>query len=83
MARSARTRLRGAPPFNHALAARVSYGWQGKTAQPKPVSNRKKLGDIMSAVRVRRVALYLLIFVAVIVAVSAVGIWFELGAVVE
>ena len=37
----------------------------------------------MSAVRLRRVAVHVLIFVAVIVAMSAVGIWFELGTVVE
>ena len=35
----------------------------------------------MSA-RVRRVALHMLIFVAVIVAISALGIWLDLGAVV-
>lgn len=37
----------------------------------------------MSVVRLRRVALRVVIFVAVIVAISAVGIWLDLGAVVE
>ena len=37
-------------------------------------------GDAMS---VRGIALQVLIFVAVIVAISAVGIWLDLGAVVE
>ena len=37
----------------------------------------------MSVVRLRRVALHVVIFVAAIVAISAVGIWLDLGAVVE
>ena len=37
----------------------------------------------MSVVRVQRIALHVLMFVAVIVAVSAVGIWLDLGPVAE
>ena len=37
----------------------------------------------MSVGRVRRVALQVLVFVVVVAAISAFGIWLDLGAVVE
>ena len=37
----------------------------------------------MSLVRLRRVAQHVLVFVAAIVVISAAGIWFDLGPVVE
>lgn len=57
---------------------------QTRTAvQTKPGSRGEEAEDAMSVVRVRRVALHVLVFVAVIVAMSTVGIWLDLGPVVE